>query len=194
MPDAVYYAAHKEEHKAKVKAYKEANREKVRAWNRESARKQRAARPELREYARAYAKEYAKKNPEAVKARFKQFHADNPDYNREYLVKRAKKNPAKRLFRGTQLRSQLKNLPFDLTIEDIVVPEYCPVLGIKLEFGLAGRGRSNSAPSVDRLIPEKGYVKGNIRVISMRANWLKSNGTLNEFAQIIDYMKREGCT
>lgn len=53
-----------------------------------------------------------------------------------------------------------------------------------------GTGKAvDSSPSLDRLIPAKGYVKGNVRVISRRANCLKSNGTLEEFRAVMAYME-----
>ncbi len=91
-------------------------------------------------------------------------------------------------------RAKRKNILFDLVAEDLVVPEICPVLGIKLSSG-AGlgkncRGRAES-PSVDRFDNNKGYTKDNVRVISLRANQLKSNGSLEEFERIVKYMKGE---
>lgn len=70
-----------------------------------------------------------------------------------------------------------KGVPFDLT-DDYVKSlwpddDKCPVLGINLLFG-KGRMGPNS-PSIDRLIPELGYVRGNVAIISMRANRIKSS-------------------
>lgn len=62
------------------------------------------------------------------------------------------------------------NLPFNLVEADLSVPEYCPVLGIPLQPAL--KGLSSNTPTVDRIIPEKGYVKGNVAVVSWRANRL----------------------
>jgi len=54
----------------------------------------------------------------------------------------------------------------------VVVPEFCPVLGIKIVPGRQGKGKAteDNSPSLDKFIPEKGYVPGNIAVISWRAN------------------------
>ena len=49
-----------------------------------------------------------------------------------------------------------------------------------------------NSPSLDRIRPQLGYVAGNVRVISNRANHLKSNGTISEFEAVLAYMKREG--
>lgn len=87
-------------------------------------------------------------------------------------------------------RSKDLNLPFNLTKEDLVVPSICPLLEIPIS-------RKNPIKfhcvSWDRIIPELGYIKGNIRAISVKANVMKNNATLKElecFARnIIPYMK-----
>jgi hypothetical protein len=76
---------------------------------------------------------------------------------------------------------------FNLTLEDITIPEFCPILGIKLEKGY-GTNRDNS-PSLDRFDPSKGYLKGNVYVVSWRANALKRDGTLEEFKKLIHWME-----
>ena len=63
------------------------------------------------------------------------------------------------------------------------IPEKCPVLGIPLG-GVTSRGGSDNSPSVDRIIPENGYIRGNVRIISKRANVLKNNGTLDELVLV----------
>jgi hypothetical protein len=81
----------------------------------------------------------------------------------------------------TQAKSRAKksNLEFNLTIEDLCIPERCPILGITLERGNTYATR-DSSPSLDKIYPEKGYVSGNIQVISNRANIMKHNATFNE--------------
>lgn len=59
-------------------------------------------------------------------------------------------------------------------ISDIIIPETCPMLGIKLEFGFDKQGGNFNSPSLDRIIPELGYTKGNVMVISKRANMIKT--------------------
>lgn len=79
-------------------------------------------------------------------------------------------------------RAKRDNLPFNLEINDIRIPEFCPVLGIKLEINKETVGPNS--PSLDKIIVNKGYVKGNVRVISHRANWLKNNSNKEELALI----------
>ena len=92
-------------------------------------------------------------------------------------------------------RAKKNGWSFDLEEKDIVIPEFCPVLGIKLEYKRGTgvkRGDVSSyldSPSLDRIKPELGYVKGNVMVISYRANVLKSNATISELEKVIQYMK-----
>ena len=79
--------------------------------------------------------------------------------------------------RGIRHRCKKFNLPFNLDINSLIVPDLCPILNIKLEYKI-GKGPSDNSPSIDRIIPEKGYVKNNVRIISNRANKLKNNMTL----------------
>lgn len=85
-------------------------------------------------------------------------------------------------------------IPFALVREDLTPPpKVCPVLGIKLDYGkkrYVGDTRDES-PSLDRVIDERGYVSGNVRVISYRANRIKNNGTLEEHRAIVKYLKKE---
>lgn len=92
-----------------------------------------------------------------------------------------------RMWTKAKSRAREKSLPFDISYTDIEIPKYCPILGIRLFKG-DSREKHNS-PSLDRLIPELGYVKGNINVISNRANTLKSDSTLDELELIVKWMK-----
>ena len=89
------------------------------------------------------------------------------------------------LITSAKTRASLKNLPFDLTAEDLELPEVCPVLGIRLSWGSV---ISNETPSIDRVIPELGYVKGNCNIISMKANRLKNNASKEELEAILAYI------
>jgi len=81
-----------------------------------------------------------------------------------------------------------KNLPFDIELSDIVIPDFCPVLGISFEVGKKGRGPSDTSPSLDRIVPEKGYVKGNIEIISFKANRIKSDANVEDLEKVLNYM------
>jgi wyosine [tRNA(Phe)-imidazoG37] synthetase (radical SAM superfamily) len=75
-------------------------------------------------------------------------------------------------------RARQKGLPFDLKYTDFEIPECCPLLGIKLEWN-TGEPKKFS-PSLDRIVPSKGYVKDNVWVISTRANKIKNDASPEE--------------
>ena len=74
-----------------------------------------------------------------------------------------------------------------LELKDIVIPEYCPVLGIKLEPG--SHSHQDCSPSVDRIDSTKGYTKDNVWIISARANRIKNNATLEEIGMLYEALK-----
>ena len=81
-------------------------------------------------------------------------------------------------------------IPFNLEFDDIKIPEFCPVLGIKLAYNYTkdGRGGPNDySPSVDWIIPEKGYVKDNILIVSNKVNRSRGNLNINEMKKIVEF-------
>lgn len=104
------------------------------------------------------------------------------------VERRSKKlPPSKVLYNNAKQRAKKYSLPFNITVEDIVVPENCPILGIPLiiQTGCA----SDNSPSLDKIIPELGYVKGNIQVISHKANSIKNNASVQDLEKVYLYMK-----
>ncbi len=92
------------------------------------------------------------------------------------------------LYRSAKQRAKKYGVPFTLKHSDVVVPEFCPVLGIKLKNQ---RGKMcESSPTIDRLYPEKGYTKENICIMSNRANRIKSDASIEELEKIISFMSR----
>lgn len=87
-------------------------------------------------------------------------------------------------------RALKKGLPFDLTEEDVLIPNFCPVLGIPLVRGSGLGGHRPGSPSLDRIRPELGYVKGNVIVISHRANSLKRDATIDELQSLAAFYSR----
>lgn len=98
-----------------------------------------------------------------------------------------RKNPKLAMWRSAKARAKKQNVPFSITLDDIIIPEYCPILGIKIISGIGNS--TNNSPTLDKIIPKLGYVRGNIKVISWRANALKRDGTVEEFENIIRYIK-----
>lgn len=98
------------------------------------------------------------------------------------------KYPERSLHRLAQKRSVQRGTLFTLRPEDIKIPKRCPVLGIELRVG--NRELKDNSPTLDEIIPGKGYIKGNVRVISWRANRLKSDASLEEITKVQRYMKK----
>lgn len=93
-----------------------------------------------------------------------------------------------RMLRSARLRAKEKGIPFSISKKDIQCPEFCPVLGLKLEIG-GGKEQVDNSPSIDRFDNSKGYTPENVRVISYRANRLKSDATLQELKAVVAYME-----
>jgi hypothetical protein len=82
-------------------------------------------------------------------------------------------------------RAKIKNIPFAILPTDIPeIPSLCPVLGIELKQS-KDKYNLDASPSLDKIEPQKGYVLGNIRIISHKANKLKSNATVNELRLVL---------
>lgn len=98
-------------------------------------------------------------------------------------------NPEALLLRAAKHRAKEKNKEFTIDLFDIVIPERCPVLGIEL-MPATGKGPRGNSPSLDRIDSRLGYIKGNVRVISHRANALRNNGTAEEMELVLKDMKK----
>ena len=90
------------------------------------------------------------------------------------------------MFRNARDRARRLDLPFDIVHSDVVIPNFCPVLGIPIFYS---DKRSDNTPSLDRVVPEKGYIKGNIQVISDKANRLKQENTVETLEAILTYIR-----
>lgn len=89
-------------------------------------------------------------------------------------------SPQKRLLWAAKKRAKEKGLPFDLIESDLVIPKYCPYLGIELTTHAPRGTIRDSVCSLDRVIPELGYVKTNVEVISHLANTMKQAATIDQ--------------
>ena len=111
--------------------------------------------------------------------------------NREKVSQRSKElrkeNIGKYLVAEARRRAKSKGLAFNLEVNDVQVPEVCPVLGIPMF--VSEKNSSPNSPTLDRIIPERGYVRGNVRVISHRANTIKSDASIDEIEAVYLYMR-----
>lgn len=112
---------------------------------------------------------------------------------RECAQRHRDRNPIRYMFKRAQARAKRDNLPFDIIEEDIIIPDICPILKMKLTFprGLDKMGGRDSSPSLDRIENSKGYVKGNIQVISSLANTMKNCATNEQLILFAKYIREE---
>lgn len=163
-----------------------ASREKKNARAREWQRKKMSD-PEYRvEHNARRAEAFRKKftsNPEFAK--------QNLSYQREYMARRRREDLEFRKYaivRGARHRSIKNENETLITKTDIDWPEDCPVLPwIKLDYS-ARSERKFDSPTLDRIDNTRGYVIGNVRVISWRANQLKRDATLEELKCLVAYV------
>ena len=99
---------------------------------------------------------------------------------REYKAK----NRERSLYLQARKRSEKFSLPFSIAMEDIEIPDVCPLLGIPINKKPSKLNNRDNSPSLDRIIPSMGYVPGNIMVISYRANRIKNDASLEELERI----------
>jgi hypothetical protein len=156
-----------------------------------------------KEIAKQKARERWLKNKEAIKARKKlRYHQDIEktrennrlwyEKNKHAILQNQKlrrqtfEGWRKMVWQSVRARAAELNLDFNLTHEDIPpLPEHCPLLGIPLELGV----RAPGSASLDRIDNTQGYVKGNVQIISDRANRLKRDASLDELIKIGEWAK-----
>lgn len=155
-----------EKRRISEKALREKNIEKYRARDRAYQNAKNAKNPGKNA---ARAKAYYKAHPEKKKI----VYANHSDYRA--------KNKIKVLLAQIKSRAGRSGIPFDIEESDFPVwPLFCPLLGIPLDYQAKGKISKPNGISIDRKIPKLGYVKGNVMIISWRANKLKNDATLDE--------------
>ena len=91
---------------------------------------------------------------------------------------------------SVRYRAKKYNLPFDLVPEDFIPPKNCPILGIPLIRNSGKQDNSPNSPSLDRFIPEKGYIKSNVHFISFKANRMKNDGTIEQWIKFGEWCEK----
>jgi hypothetical protein len=176
--------------------------DKIDEFNRIRLERKAAASRKWRESHPGYSKGYRDRNPEKrikwlANRRAKLAQSNFAQLHREKNYLWNQNNFLKHMLIGAKSRAKRKGLEFSLVLSDLIMPELCPILGIKLvthhetDAGNGqGHNRFDESPSLDRIDNDKGYVPGNVRIISWRANHLKSDGTADEHEKIAFYIRQ----
>ncbi len=132
-------------------------------------------RPIILERKRAYNKKYK----ERINANNRLFRDTNKEHYIEWQTNRMVTYRPKHLLNATKRSARVRDLEHTITLEDIIIPTKCPYLNAELTHQM-GKGVVSTNSSIDRIDNTKGYIKGNVQVISMLANTMKSNATIEQ--------------
>jgi predicted nucleic acid-binding Zn-ribbon protein len=97
-------------------------------------------------------------------------------------------SPESKMLQRAKGRAKVKNLEFNLTVKDIIIPKHCPILGIELVCKSGSPGGQKNSPALDRKNSIKGYTKDNVQVISHLANMMKSYATNDELMKFANWV------
>jgi hypothetical protein len=126
-----------------------------------------------------------------------EFQEKKKEYNKRnaaYFNKKTKEYNAARpfhyAFRRLRMRAKQHNLPFDLDADYLtqIWSGSCAIFGTPLQYPYSTDRMVDDKATIDRIVPDLGYVKGNVCWVSNRANIIKSFGTVEEHRKIVEYM------
>jgi hypothetical protein len=100
-----------------------------------------------------------------------------------------KKHPEKYIYLRAFHRSRQAGIKFSLKLEDFTIPSKCPCC--KKVFGDVLENRSKQSPSLDRIDSSKGYTKQNVAVLCWGCNKVKTNGTIEQFKQLVKWLSQK---
>jgi hypothetical protein len=106
---------------------------------------------------------------------------------KQYLRDWKDRNREKNLFQLAKHRALKKGIEFNIEVSDIIIPEICPILGLPIKKAIDGN--RDLSPSLDRIDNNKGYIKGNIQVISFKANAMKSTANKDELINFSNWVR-----
>lgn len=119
--------------------------------------------------------------------RNKNYYSGHSEIIKERSKQQRIENQEQALLNSAKASARNKGLEFNLELTDIIIPSHCKYLGILLT-NIQGEGVSWSNASIDRIDSSLGYIKGNIQIISRKANTMKQDATeeeLKSFARAI---------
>jgi len=129
-----------------------------------------------------YLKEWRRKNSEHIEEYIVSKYGGWAERSRMYK----ERCPARVLLNSAKRRAKDKKFKFNIEVSDINIPTMCPILDIPiLRVYTEGKkaGPTPNSPSLDRIDNNKGYVKGNVQVISHLANTMKASASPEELVK-----------
>jgi len=110
------------------------------------------------------------------------------EYHKTYT--KTKRGHVNRYLVRAKKRALEKGISFDLDLDYLysIATDACPVFGVEFSWGRQQGARHRYTPSLDRVIPELGYIKGNVVFISMWANTIKLDATEKEIYAVGDWL------
>lgn len=135
-----------------------------------------------------------RKRKKQVREAMRRWRKRHPETFKERTDEWRRAHPAMMLVRSARRRARRKRIRCTITWRDISpLPKICPVFGYRLNYRpRAGRKlyANRAAASVDRIENSRGYVPGNVIVVSLRANLLKGQASLAELQKIAAFYRR----
>ncbi len=134
--------------------------------------------PQTVERKREYAREYAKRRleilgAEVIYAKQAEWREKNRPYLQEKSRKRRRAKRAMCLVAAACIRARKKGIVFTLDATDIAALQAVIDVGrceLSGAFFTLDGPRMATSPSLDRIEPDKGYVRGNVRIICHALN------------------------
>lgn len=132
-----------------------------------------------------------------------EYRASKREYYRNYMAyrrevdnetikanrrKHYRNHPESRMLMQAKQRAKRRGLEFNIDITDIVIPDRCPLLDVPFVMGT--QGDYEYTPSLDRIDTTKGYIKGNVWVITKKANSMKNSATKDELLRFVDNISK----
>lgn len=99
--------------------------------------------------------------------------------------------PEWKMHQRAKRRAEQSGREFSIAVEDIIIPDICPILGIQINMNSGKSGAYKNSPSLDRIDNTKGYTKDNIQVISQLANAMKCHASVEELQMFANWINRE---
>ena len=123
---------------------------------------------------------WRKKNPDKVREQKRRWRSRHPETIRAWNDG----NRISLMIYAARRRARASGVRFTITKDDVFMPRVCPVFGTKFV------SKTPTAATLDRMDPARGYVPGNVNIISKRANRLKSNATPDEIRKLAAWVRR----